>query len=72
MLVLAIRPGEKLVMVLPDGEECVLHVMQASRSGRIRLGLEFPDDIQILRDTVLDRIRAMEARAEAAAVPAVS
>jgi len=44
MLVLSRKPGEKVVI----GESITVTVLDASH-GRIRLGIEAPDDIRILR-----------------------
>ena len=60
MLVLGFKRGEKAVLTLPDGEECIVQVTHASKSGNVRLGFEFPEDVQISRESILDRVKALE------------
>lgn len=45
----------------PDGSEGIIQLLDCSRSGAVRIGIEMPEDVQILRGTLLEKIRALEA-----------
>lgn len=60
MLVLARRVGEWVVIPLPDGRRIRIQVTKSER-GMVRLGFEAPDDIEINREEVQDRIDAERA-----------
>ena len=65
MLVLSRRNNESIVI---DGE-IVVTVLGVDRGGQVRLGIEAPDHVRILRRELLDQVRAAnrEALADAAA-----
>ena len=54
MLVLARKLGEKLLI----GENIVVTVVQTG-SGQIRLGIEAPDDVPILRQELVNRAKEL-------------
>lgn len=60
MLVLSRKPGEAVVI----GGGIVVRVLDAG-GGRIRLGVEAPDEVVILREEVADRLNLPLTRAEA-------
>jgi sRNA-binding carbon storage regulator CsrA len=60
MLVLSFRPGDKAVIQFPDGDEGVVMVTSCSRTGNVRIGFDMPEDINIVRESVLDRVKALE------------
>ena len=55
MLVLSRRKGEVILI----GERVVLTVLD-SRNGQVRLGIEAPEDVVILREEVHDQWRETE------------
>lgn len=65
MLVLSRRNNESIVI---DGE-IVVTVLGVDRGGQVRLGIEAPDHVRILRRELLDQVRAAnrEALADVAA-----
>lgn len=54
MLILARRPGEKLVI---DGD-IVVTVLEVGRGGQVRLGIDAPKSHRILRGELLDEVAA--------------
>ena len=61
MLVLSFKAGETAVVQFPDGTEATVAVTDCSKSGRVRLGFDFPLNCVILRESIVDRERATEA-----------
>lgn len=49
MLVLSRKPGERVVIVTPDGREIAVMVVKVER-WRVRLGVEAPRDVKVHRD----------------------
>ena len=49
MLILSQKPGEPIYLTLPDGRKVVLHLL-AVGGDRVRIGIEAPRDVVILRD----------------------
>ncbi|MDA3962664.1 MAG: carbon storage regulator CsrA [Planctomycetota bacterium] len=70
MLVLSRRTNESIVI---DGE-IVVTVLGVDRGGQVRLGIEAPKRVRILRQELLDQIRAenREALANATAMDALA
>lgn len=60
MLVLSFKVGESLTLREPDGTESVLHFKACTKSGRISVALDIPEDTEALRSSVLERIQAAE------------
>lgn len=48
MLCISRKCGERIYLTLPDGTRCTILVIDAP--GKIRLGLEFPKNVDIERD----------------------
>lgn len=55
MLVLTRRPHEKIMI----GEEIVLTVL-GMKGNQIRIGIEAPKEVQVLREEIADRYRKEE------------
>lgn len=56
MLVLHRKTNQRILMQLPSGEQIEITILD-HWDGRMRLGIEAPDDVKIYRDEVWDRIR---------------
>ena len=54
MLVLTRRPGESITIELQTGEQVEVAI-QAQKGRRVRLGIDAPSDVTILREEVADR-----------------
>jgi carbon storage regulator CsrA len=52
MLVLARHSGESLILLLPDGKEIKVSVVE-TRWDKVRLGVEAAPDIQVVREELL-------------------
>ena len=52
MLILSRRPGESVIIEPPAGERIQLGV----KGNQVRIGTEAPDDIQIMRDELPERL----------------
>jgi len=55
MLIMSVRPGERVVLYDPDGKVLgtitVTDIQYAGRAGfRVSIGLDFPREVQIVRD----------------------
>lgn len=59
MLVLSRRENEK-VIIDPKGVNIVLTVVRIDR-GKVRIGIEAPDDLPIYREELLQRIGGFDA-----------
>jgi carbon storage regulator len=55
MLVLTRRPGEILIIELPTGEQVEVTVLSA-KGNQVRLGLDAPAEIQILREELREPV----------------
>ena len=53
MLVLSRKRDEKIIMTTPSGEKIVLTVIRIDRY-RVRLGIDAPDEVTILRSELID------------------
>jgi len=53
MLVLGLREGERVLLLLPDDRQIDVVVGRCS-NGRAKLAIEAPQDIEILREKLLD------------------
>jgi sRNA-binding carbon storage regulator CsrA len=52
MLVLTRRPGESILLTLPDGREIIVKVLEHQDGADLpskRIGIDAPDDVQISR-----------------------
>ena len=59
MLVLKVRPesyADQIIMELPDGREILISVGLTSSCEKVKLSIDAPRDIKILRQSVKDRI----------------
>ena len=56
MLILTRRPGETIMIELPTGEQIQVAVL-GQKGNQIRLGIDAPADMVILREEVADRRR---------------
>lgn len=54
MLSLSRLPGERLILILPDGRRIVVEAVNVQR-GRVTLGVEAPQDVRIFREELLER-----------------
>lgn len=54
MLVLSRKPNERFVMVLPDGKEIWITILE-SRSTKCRIGIDAGDDVVIAREELLEK-----------------
>ena len=61
MLVLGRRVNERLTIFLPDGREIILTICPTTTAGIVRLGIDAPDDVRILRTELGDRASAVVA-----------
>jgi len=52
MLVLGRREGERIVLRTEDGKVIEILVVRAA-NGKAKLGIEAPDDVEILRDELV-------------------
>jgi carbon storage regulator len=55
MLVLTRRPGETLIIDLPTGEQVKVTVLSV-KGNQVRLGLDAPAEIQILREELREPV----------------
>ena len=55
MLVLGRRVNERLTIFLPDGREIILTICATTTARIVRLGIDAPDDVRILRTELSDR-----------------
>ena len=55
MLILTRRPGESVIIEPPAGERIQVTVLGV-KGNQVRIGTEAPDDIQIMRDKLLERL----------------
>ena len=53
-LVLSRRPGERVIVRLPDGREIRIAVVEYRRDRQVRLALDAPDDVVIYREELRD------------------
>lgn len=57
MLALGMREGERVVLLLPDDRRIDVIVGRCGK-GKTKLAIDAPDDIEILREKLLDPKRA--------------
>jgi len=57
MLILTRRPGETLIIELPNGERIDVTVLGV-KGNQVRLGTEAPDDVPIVREELLERLES--------------
>lgn len=55
MLILTRRPGETLIIELPNGKQIDVTVLEV-KGNQVRLGTDAPDDIAIVRKELLERL----------------
>lgn len=55
MLVLSRRPGERIVLKLPNGEQIELLVADVHRQRKVvRIGIDAPRDVEIYRSEIMN------------------
>jgi carbon storage regulator len=57
MLILTRRPGESIIIETPAGEQIQVTVLGV-KGNQVRIGTDAPDDVQILREELLERLQA--------------
>lgn len=57
MLILTRRPGETLIIELPNGKQIDVTVLEV-KGNQVRLGTDAPDDIAIVREELLERLES--------------
>jgi carbon storage regulator CsrA len=55
-LCLSRKPGETVTLVLPDGREATVRVIEL-RPDKVRLGFEAPPDVVIFREELREKFR---------------
>jgi carbon storage regulator len=55
MLILTRRVGETVIIELPTGEKIQVAVLGV-KGNQLRIGTEAPDDIQIMREELLEKL----------------
>jgi len=58
MLVLSRSVGELVVMVLPDGRQVTVKVVEVRHTGKIRLGITAPEDVPVHRQEIQKIVEA--------------
>ncbi len=64
MLMLTRRPGETITIETPAGEQIRVTVL-GIKGNQVRLGTNAPDDMQIMREELLERLQAEVCRGTA-------
>jgi carbon storage regulator len=54
VLILTRRPGESIIIETPAGERIQITVLGINKGNQVRIGTEAPDDIQIMREELLE------------------
>ena len=57
MLILTRRPGETIIIETPAGERITVVVLGV-KGNQVRIGTDAPDDINIVREELLERLQA--------------
>jgi carbon storage regulator len=57
VLILTRRVGESIIIETPAGEQITVTVLGV-KGNQVRIGTEAPDDIQILREELLERLQS--------------
>lgn len=60
MLILRRLPGEALILSGPSGEIRILVSRVDTRTGRVKLGIEAPAEVHVVREELLARTEGME------------
>ena len=55
MLTLSRKAGERVLLMLPDGQEIWVSVVTVKANGSVRLGFDAPPDVDIKREELLAR-----------------
>ena len=56
MLILTRRPGETIIIETPTGEKITVAVLGV-KGNQIRIGMDAPKDVTILREELVDRLQ---------------
>ena len=54
MLILTRRPGESILVELPDGEQITVTVLEV-KGKQVKLGTDAPDDVPIVREELVEQ-----------------
>ena len=57
MLILTRRVGESIIIETPAGERIQVTVLGV-KGNQVRIGTDAPDDVQIMREELLERLQA--------------
>lgn len=52
MLVLSAGKGQRIIFDLPDGQQMVVFVTEFRNNNKVRLGIDAPQNIRILREKI--------------------
>lgn len=55
MLALSRKVGESILLRLDDGREITLHVVRMERNTKVRVAIDAPDDVEIIRSEIASR-----------------
>jgi carbon storage regulator len=61
MLILTRRPGESIIIEIPAGERTTVAVL-GIKGNQVRIGTDAPDDINIVREELLERLEGLQSR----------
>ncbi len=61
MLALTRKQNERVFIILPDGRQVVVSIVEIADRGKVRLGFAAPNDIAINREEVHEAIEAAKA-----------
>lgn len=71
MLILRRLPGEALILSGPSGEIRILVSRVDTRTGRVKLGIEAPAEVHVVREELLARTEQGEERCSTRAISTV-
>lgn len=61
MLVLKLKAEDAVTITLPDGREAQVKLVDYQLTRQIRVGFDFPQDVRIMREKALAKIRESQA-----------
>lgn len=56
----ALSPQQSVTIVFPNGEKGTFTLFSCSESGRVKIGIEMPPDIDILRGRLIDKVTQLQ------------
>lgn len=60
----SLSPQQSVTIVFPNGEEGTFTLFSCSESGRVKIGIEMPPDIDILRGRLVDKVAQFQESAQ--------